>query len=62
MSAVTIIWSMSASASLTLAVIYFLVWWWNRRAWAHLFFAMAAFATAALANRSPVTSTSTSAR
>ena len=47
MSWVTVIWSMVASACLTLAVIYFLVWWSNRTAWANLFFAMAAASTAA---------------
>ena len=35
---VTVIWSMVASACLTLAVIYFLVWCRNRTAWAHLLF------------------------
>ena len=47
MSWVTVIWSMVASACLTLAVIYFLVWWSNRTAWANLFFAMTAASTAA---------------
>ena len=47
MSWVTVIWSMVASACLTLAVIYFLVWWSHRTAWANLFFAMAAASTAA---------------
>ena len=47
MSWVTVIWSMVASACLTLAVIYFLVWWSNRTAWANLLFAMAAASTAA---------------
>ena len=47
MSWITIIWSMVASACLTLAVIYFRVWWSNRPAWANLFFAMAAVSTAA---------------
>ena len=47
MSVVTVIWSMVASACLTLAVIYFLVWWSNRTAWAHLLFAMTAASTAA---------------
>jgi PAS domain S-box-containing protein len=47
MSLVTVIWSMVASACLTLAVIYFLVWWSNRTTWASLFFAMAAVSTAA---------------
>ena len=47
MSWVTVIWSMVASACLTLSVIYFLVWWRHRTAWANLFFAMAAASTAA---------------
>ena len=47
MSWVTVIWSMVASACLTLAVIYFLVWWSNRTAWANLLFAMTAASTAA---------------
>ena len=38
MSWVTVIWSMVASACLTLAVIYFVVWCTNRAAWAHLLF------------------------
>ena len=38
MSWVTVVWSMIASACLTLAVIYLLVWWRNRTAWAHLLF------------------------
>jgi PAS domain S-box-containing protein len=38
---------MVASACLTLAVIYFLVWWSNRTTLASLFFAMAAVSTAA---------------
>ena len=44
---ITVIWLMMSSACLTLAVIYFRVWWSNRPAWANLFFAMAAFSTAA---------------
>ena len=47
MSLITIIWSMSASACLTLAGIHFLVWSRNRRAWANLFFCLLAIATAA---------------
>jgi len=47
MSWVTVIWSMVASACLTLAVIYFLVWWSNRAGWANLFFAVTAASTAA---------------
>ena len=47
MSLITIIWSMSASACLTLAGIHFLVWSRNRTAWANLFFCLLAIATAA---------------
>ena len=47
MSWVTVIWSMVASACLTLAVIYFLVWYSNRSGRANLLFAMAAVSTAA---------------
>ena len=47
MSWVTVIWSMVASACLTLAVIYLLVWCRNRTAWAHLLFSMTAASTAA---------------
>ena len=46
MSWVTVVWSMVASACLTLAVIYFLVWWSHRTARASLFFAAAAASTA----------------
>ena len=49
MSWVTVIWSMVASACLTLAVIYFLVWGRNRTAWAHLLFSVTAASTAAYA-------------
>ena len=49
MSWVTIIWSMVASACLTLAVIYFLVWWANRTALAHLLFAVTAASTTGVA-------------
>jgi PAS domain S-box-containing protein len=47
MSWVTVIWSMSASACLTLAVIYWLVWNRNRAAWAHLLFSVTAASTTA---------------
>ena len=47
MSWATLIWHMVASACLTLAVIYFLVWWSNRTARANLLFAMTAASTAA---------------
>jgi PAS domain S-box-containing protein len=49
MSWVTIIWSMGASACLTLAGVYFLVWLRNRSTQAHLLFAVAATSTAAFA-------------
>ena len=49
MSWVTVIWSMIAAACLTLAAIYWLVWYRNRSAWAHLFFALTAASTPAFA-------------
>ena len=49
MSWVTIIWSMVASACLTLAVIYFVVWRRNRTEWAHLLFSVTAASTTAIA-------------
>ena len=49
MSWVTIIWSMSASACLTLAGLHLLVWCKKRTAWANLLFALAAMGSAALA-------------
>lgn len=49
MSVVTIIWSMIASACLTLAIIYLLVWYRNRGAWAYLFFSLTSVATTGLA-------------
>ena len=49
MSWVTVIWSMVASACLTLAVIYWLVWCRNRTAWAHLLFSVTAASTTAFA-------------
>ena len=44
---ITVIWSMVASACLTLGAIYALVWSKNRSAWAYLLFAMTAASTAA---------------
>ena len=44
---VTVVWSMIASASLTLAAIYWLVWYRNRNAWAHLLFALTAVSLSA---------------
>jgi two-component system sensor kinase FixL len=49
MSWVTVIWSMNASACLTLAVINFFVWWRNRSEWAPLLFAVTAASTTAFA-------------
>ena len=49
MSLITIIWSMSASASLTLAAVNFMVWFQNRKGWANLLFSLLATGTAAWA-------------
>jgi two-component system, LuxR family, sensor kinase FixL len=49
MSWVTVIFSMTASACLTTALIYAFIWWRQRDAWAYLLFAVAALATAAFA-------------
>jgi len=49
MSWVTIVWSMIASACLTLAAIHLLVWFRKRTAWPNLFFSLTAIATAAFA-------------
>ena len=49
MSWVTIIWAMMASACLTLALVYLLVWWHRREAQAYLLFAVTAVATAVFA-------------
>jgi PAS domain S-box-containing protein len=49
MSWVTVVWSMIASACLTLALVHGLVWWWRRSARANLLFALAAVANAFLA-------------
>jgi two-component system sensor kinase FixL len=49
MSWVTIIWSMVASACLTLAAMHLLVWSRRRTAWAHLLFSLSAAGTAAYA-------------
>jgi two-component system sensor kinase FixL len=48
MSWVTIIWSMIASACLTLAAMHLLIWYKKRTAWASLVFAVMAVSTAAL--------------
>ena len=49
MSLITIIWSMSAAACLTLALLHFFVWCRQREAWANLLFALLAVATAMFA-------------
>src|SRR6266850_7341618 len=49
MSIITIIWSMVASACLTLAGINLLVWCRNRTAWANLLFSLTAVSTAVFA-------------
>jgi PAS domain S-box-containing protein len=49
MSPITIIWSMSASACITLAGINVLFWCRNRKAWANLLFSLTATSTAAFA-------------
>ncbi len=49
MSWVTIVWSMAASACLTLAALHLLVWSRRRTAWANLLFAVSAAGTAAYA-------------
>ena len=47
MSWITVIWSMVASACLTLGATYWMVWSRNRNSWTHLLFAAMAFSTAA---------------
>ena len=49
MSWITVIWSMVASACLTLAAMHLLIWVKKRTAWANLLFSLTAVATAALA-------------
>jgi PAS domain S-box-containing protein len=46
---VTVVWSMGASACITLAAMYFLVWCQNRSAHAHLLFSLTAASTAVYA-------------
>jgi len=48
-SLITVIWSMIASACLTLAAIHLLVWFKNRNAWAYLLFSLIAASTGAYA-------------
>lgn len=49
MSWVTVIWSMTASACLTLAAIYFMVWCQRRTVWASLLFSLTSAAVAVYA-------------
>jgi signal transduction histidine kinase len=49
MSWVTIVWSMIASAALTLGVIYCMVWYRSRASWAPLLFSLSAVSTAVFA-------------
>jgi two-component system sensor kinase FixL len=49
MSWVTVVFSMVASACLTLALIYIFIWWRQRDTWVNLLFALTAMATAASA-------------
>jgi two-component system, LuxR family, sensor kinase FixL len=49
MSWVTVVFSMTASASLTLAFIYGFIWWRHRDAWVNLLFSLVALGTAAFA-------------
>jgi two-component system, LuxR family, sensor kinase FixL len=49
MSWITVIFSMTVSACLTIALIYGFIWWRQRDAWAYLLFALAAMGTAAFA-------------
>ena len=46
---VTVIWSMIASACLTLAAVNLLVWCKKRTAWANLIFSLSALGTAVFA-------------
>jgi two-component system sensor kinase FixL len=48
MSWITVVWSMMASAILTLALLHLFIWFNQRRQWAHLFFSMAAVAVAVI--------------
>ena len=49
MNWVTIIWAMTASACLTLALVHMLVWWRRREVSANLLFALTAVAAAVFA-------------
>ncbi len=49
MNWVTVVFSMTASACLTTALIYGFIWWRQRNQWAYLLFALAALSTAVFA-------------
>ena len=49
MSPITIVWSMMASACLTLAAMHLLVWSRRRTAWSHLLFSLSAAGVAVYA-------------
>jgi hypothetical protein len=49
MNWVLIIWSMIASACLTLAMVHLLAWYYKRTTWANLLFCLSAVATAVMA-------------
>ncbi len=49
MSWVTVIWSMTAAACLTLAAIHLLVWWQRRTVWSDLLFSLISVSVAAYA-------------
>src|SRR5271168_3618257 len=49
MSWVTVIFSMTASACLTVSLIHVFIWWQQRDSWANLLFALAALGAAAFA-------------
>ncbi len=49
MSWITVIWSMTASACLTLAAMHLLIWCMKHTAWANLLFSVTATATAIFA-------------
>jgi two-component system sensor kinase FixL len=48
MSWITVVWSMMASAILTLALLHLFIWFNQRRQWTHLCFAIAAVAVAVI--------------
>jgi hypothetical protein len=48
MSWITVVWSMIASAILTLALLHLVIWFNQRRQWAHLCLSIAAVAVAVI--------------